>query len=131
MNRLLVCVASVGFEALLSGSWRTSKNPALADVLLQIAAEGAVAMLEGSIAQAIVKKVQGHPTNPGRLSMGDLAGYQVKKREPICSDYFAAHAAKRPRSSMAPTLVFDKFTGQIVTSVGSISGARLLLCLTG
>jgi gamma-glutamyltranspeptidase/glutathione hydrolase len=68
------------------------KNPALADVLRQIAASGSSALLEGSVAQAMVKKVQSHPTNPGKLSMSDLAGYQVKKRDPICSDYSAAQA---------------------------------------
>ena len=71
------------------------KNPALADVLRQIASKGAGAMHEGSIAQAMVKKVQGHPTNPGNLAMSDLAGYQVKKRDPICFDYSAAHSTYR------------------------------------
>jgi gamma-glutamyltranspeptidase/glutathione hydrolase len=66
------------------------KNPALAEVLRQIAARGARAMYEGSIAQAMVNKVHKHPTNPGKLSMQDLAAYQAKKREPICSDYNAA-----------------------------------------
>ena len=68
------------------------KNPALADVLRQIASKGAGAMHEGSIAQAMVNKVQGHPTNPGKLAMSDLAGYQVKRRDAICSDYSAAHS---------------------------------------
>ena len=71
------------------------KNPALADVLRQIAARGASAMHEGSVAQAMVEKVQTHPTNPGMLSMSDLAGYQVKKRDPICSDYSAASTVYR------------------------------------
>ncbi len=66
------------------------KNPALADVLRQIATKGASAMHEGTIAQAMVTKVQRHPTNPGKLAMSDLASYQVKKREPICTDYAAA-----------------------------------------
>ena len=69
------------------------KNPALSDVLRQIAAKGSSALLEGPVAAAIVKKVQTHPTNPGKLALSDLAGYQAKKREPICSDYSAAHAA--------------------------------------
>jgi gamma-glutamyltranspeptidase/glutathione hydrolase len=30
-----------------------------------------------------------HPTNPGKLSLADLAGYQPKKRAPICHDYKA------------------------------------------
>jgi len=33
---------------------------------------------------------------------------------------------KRPRSSMAPTLVFDKATGQFVMSVGSPGGALII-----
>ena len=33
---------------------------------------------------------------------------------------------KRPRSSMAPTLVFDKATGQLVASAGSPGGALII-----
>jgi len=64
-------------------------------VLRQIAAKGSSALLEGQVAQAIVAKVQGHATNPGKLALADLAGYQPKKREPICSDYSAAGKAYR------------------------------------
>ena len=100
------------------------KNPALADVLRQIAAKGASAMHEGSIAQAMVKKVQNHPTNPGKLSMSDLAGYQVKKREPICTDYAAAHSAYKicgmpPPSSGAVTV------GQILGILTNTNAATL------
>ena len=35
-------------------------------------------------------------------------------------------ANKRPRSSMSPTLVFDKATGQLVMSVGSPGGAMII-----
>ncbi|MDY0106493.1 MAG: gamma-glutamyltransferase family protein, partial [Giesbergeria sp.] len=65
------------------------KNPELAAVLRQIAAEGSRALHEGPVAQAIVDKVQKHPTNPGRLSLADLAGYQPKQREALCTDYRA------------------------------------------
>ena len=65
------------------------KNPELAAVLRQIAAEGSRALYEGPVAQAIVDKVQKHPTNPGRLSLADLASYQPKKREALCTDYRA------------------------------------------
>jgi gamma-glutamyltranspeptidase/glutathione hydrolase len=61
----------------------------LAAVLRRIANEGSRALLEGDIAQAIVDKVRSHPSNPGKLTMADLAGYQPKKREPICTDYRA------------------------------------------
>ncbi|MES2685167.1 MAG: gamma-glutamyltransferase, partial [Pseudomonadota bacterium] len=62
------------------------RNLPLADVLKKIAAGGSKALLEGEVAQAIVAKVQGHPTNPGKLSLADMAGYQAKKREPLCHD---------------------------------------------
>jgi gamma-glutamyltranspeptidase / glutathione hydrolase len=67
----------------------TLRNPELAAVLRKIAAEGSKALYEGEIAQAIVKKVQSHPTNPGKLALADLAAYQPKKRSPICHDYKA------------------------------------------
>ncbi|WP_374668865.1 gamma-glutamyltransferase family protein [Ramlibacter sp.] len=60
------------------------RNPELAAVLRRIAAEGSRALHEGPIAQAIVDKVRAHPTNPGRLAMADLAGYQPRQRDPIC-----------------------------------------------
>jgi gamma-glutamyltranspeptidase/glutathione hydrolase len=65
------------------------RNPELAAVLRRIAKEGPDAFYRGEIAQAIVAKVRSHPTNPGRLSLADLAGYQAKKRAPICWDYTA------------------------------------------
>jgi gamma-glutamyltranspeptidase/glutathione hydrolase len=65
------------------------RNLALADVLRQIAARGADALHTGSVAQAIVSKVQNHPTNPGKLALSDLANYQPQKREPLCTDYSA------------------------------------------
>jgi len=65
------------------------KNPELAAVLRQIATEGSRALHEGPVAQAIVDKVRQHPTNPGRLSLADLASYQPKKREALCTDYRA------------------------------------------
>ena len=63
------------------------RNPALAEVLRRIATQGSGALLTGPVAQAIVATVQAHPGNPGKLALADLAGYQAKKREPICADY--------------------------------------------
>ena len=65
----------------------TLRNPALSEVLRQIAGKGSSALLTGPVAQAIVTKVQGHAGNPGKLALSDLANYQAKKRDPICSDY--------------------------------------------
>ena len=65
------------------------RNPELAAVLRRIAAQGSRGFYEGEIAQAIVDKVRKHPTNPGRMTLADLAGYQPKKRSPICHDHRA------------------------------------------
>ncbi|HEX7891120.1 MAG TPA: gamma-glutamyltransferase [Ramlibacter sp.] len=63
------------------------RNPELAAVLRRIAADGSRALHEGDIARAIVDKVQKHASNPGRMTLSDLAAYQPKKRAPICYDY--------------------------------------------
>ncbi len=68
----------------------TLKNPELAAVLRAIARDGSKALLEGEVAGAIVAKVRGHATNPGSLSLADLAGYQPRKRQALCSDYSVA-----------------------------------------
>lgn len=63
------------------------KNPELANVLREIATGGADAFYKGHIAQDIEAKVKSHPANPGGLSAADIAGYQAKVREPVCTDY--------------------------------------------
>lgn len=63
------------------------RNPALAEVFRQIATQGADAFYRGPIARDIVAKVRNHPTNPGTMTEEDLARYQAKKREPMCSDW--------------------------------------------
>lgn len=63
------------------------RNPELAAVLREVAARGADAFYTGAIARDIVAKVQGHPTNPGRMTEQDLASYRPKKREALCSDW--------------------------------------------
>ena len=65
------------------------KNPEYAEVLKLIAANGSKALNEGEVAEAVVNKVQSHPTNPGKLSMADLAGYRPKVREAFCTNYLA------------------------------------------
>lgn len=65
------------------------RNPDLAALLRKIASQGSAAMLEGDVAQAIVNKVRQHPSNPGLLSLSDLAGYKAIKRAALCHDYLA------------------------------------------
>ncbi|MYN42076.1 gamma-glutamyltransferase [Duganella sp. FT109W] len=63
------------------------KNPELARTLREIADGGADAFYQGRIANDIAAKVAAHPTNPGKLTAADIAGYQARERAPICSDY--------------------------------------------
>ena len=102
------------------------KNPELAAVLKAIAAKGSSALLEGEVAQAIVDKVQKHPTNPGKLTLADLAGYQPRKRAPICHDHSAGGKAYRvcgfpPPSSGAIAV------GQILGILANTNAAALPL----
>jgi len=102
----------------------TLKNPALADVLRQIASQGANALLTGRVAQAIVTKVQRHPTNPGKLALSDLADYQAKKRDPICSDYTARSKAY-VLCGMPPPSSGAIAVGQILGILNNTSAATL------
>ncbi|EYD77296.1 Gamma-glutamyltranspeptidase [Rubellimicrobium mesophilum DSM 19309] len=62
-------------------------NPAFAETLRRIAAEGADAFYTGGIAQDVVSTVTGHATNPGDMTLQDLEGYRVVEREPLCGEY--------------------------------------------
>ncbi|SEA16014.1 gamma-glutamyltransferase [Microbulbifer marinus] len=63
------------------------KNPEYAQTLRAIAEGGADAFYRGAIAEAIVRAVAEDPVNPGLLTMKDMAGYQAKVREPVCSSF--------------------------------------------
>jgi gamma-glutamyltranspeptidase/glutathione hydrolase len=63
------------------------RNPALAAVLRAIAERGSAALYSGPVAADIVRRVRGHATNPGHLSEADLAAYEPKQREALCSDW--------------------------------------------
>ena len=71
------------------------RNPELAAVLQRIATEGEQAFYSGDVAEAVVRKVQQHPSNPGRLALSDLAHYQAKERTPLCFDHGAASRVYR------------------------------------
>jgi gamma-glutamyltranspeptidase/glutathione hydrolase len=63
------------------------KNQPYSDTLKAIASGGADAFYKGDIAKRIVKTVQNAKGNPGRLSLEDLANYEIKQREPVCYRY--------------------------------------------
>ncbi len=65
----------------------TLRNPAYAATLRSIAAGGADAFYRGDIARDIVDTANGTPTDPGDLTLADLANYRVVVREPVCDAY--------------------------------------------
>lgn len=71
------------------------QNPELVVVLRALAREGPMALHEGPVAQAIVRTVREHATNPGMLDEEDLRTYLPREREPLCTDHDAAHRRLR------------------------------------
>ena len=63
------------------------RNPAFADTLRRIAADGADAFHRGAVADDVVRVVATSAINPGGLSAGDMAGYAAKLRPPVCLAY--------------------------------------------
>jgi gamma-glutamyltranspeptidase/glutathione hydrolase len=62
------------------------KNPAYADTLRKIAAEGPKAILEGPIAQDIVGRLRQGP-NPSTITLADLANYKPEASPAVCRPY--------------------------------------------
>ncbi len=71
------------------------KNPAYANTLTAMAAQGADALYKGAIANDIIAKIgsttatDGTPTTPGKTTLADLAAYEAKLRTPVCVTYRA------------------------------------------
>ncbi|MEE2860727.1 MAG: gamma-glutamyltransferase [Pseudomonadota bacterium] len=65
----------------------TLTNPAYAETLRMLAADGADVFYTGEIAQDIVAAVRGAGDNPGLLSLQDLAAYDVVERPAVCVEY--------------------------------------------
>ena len=78
-------------------------NPAYAEVLRALAAQGANAMYTGPIAADIVAKINittgadGSVITPGKTTLADLQGYKALRREPVCTTYRAYYVC-----SMSP-----------------------------
>lgn len=98
----------------------TLRNPAYADTLRTLAAHGSDAFYSGAIAEGIVTTVRTAPGNPGRLTMTDLALYQVKERPAVCAAYRAYEVCGMgPPSSGALTV------GQILGMLDNFDLASL------
>ena len=95
------------------------RNPAYADTLTRIATAGVSGFYEGETAQAMVEKVAQHPTNPGLLSLRDLADYRAKVRPAVC---FAHQADTGPWQvcGMGPPSSGALAVGQILGTLSAV-----------
>ena len=72
-------------------------NPAYAKSLTAMANGGADAIYTGQIGADIVAKIaatsapDGSVTTPGKTTLADLAAYQAKRRDPVCTTYRNAY----------------------------------------
>jgi gamma-glutamyltranspeptidase / glutathione hydrolase len=64
----------------------TLRNPAYAEFLGRLAADGPAAFYSGSTAAKIVERTRAGPL-PGSMTMADLANYRPVKREALCSPW--------------------------------------------
>ncbi|MCA6251779.1 MAG: gamma-glutamyltransferase [Phenylobacterium sp.] len=80
------------------------RNPAYAATLRKIAAEGPAALLEGEIAEAIVKRTTEGPL-PGTLTLADLKAYKPKVSEPVCRPYRVYVVCVPPAPSGGPAVL--------------------------
>lgn len=107
-----------GGEPLAEGAML--QNPDYAETLRAMAAQGARAIYQGPIAEAIVDAIRTAPGNPGVLSLDDLELYAVKEREPVCVPYRGHDVCGMgPPSSGALTV------GQILGMLDSFNLAAL------
>lgn len=70
---------------LQAGTWL--KNPEFANTLRILADQGADAFYTGPIAQDIVTAVDETSLAKNNITLEDMAGYKVKMRPAVCSDY--------------------------------------------
>ena len=80
------------------------KNPAYAATLRKIAAEGPAALLEGEIAQAIVKRTT-EGALPGAMTLADLKAYRPKVSEAVCRPYRVYVVCVPPAPSSGPAVL--------------------------
>ena len=70
--------------ALRSGA--TLKNMAYANTLLQLSEKGGNFFYHSDFSKQIIEKVNSH-ANAGTLSQRDFDNYELKERDPVCSDF--------------------------------------------
>ncbi|MES2714061.1 MAG: gamma-glutamyltransferase [Pseudomonadota bacterium] len=96
------------------------RNPALAATLRALATQGSAALHRGPIASDIAAAVRAHPTNPGLMTTDDLAAYQPRLREAVCTEYRSRRVCGFPPPSSGGIAV-----GQILGVLEHFDLARL------
>ncbi|WP_255463536.1 gamma-glutamyltransferase [Microbulbifer sp. YPW1] len=81
------------------------KNPDYAQTLRTLAEEGVAPFYQGEIAAAIVDAVRNDPENPGVMTRKDMADYQAKVREPVCSKFLVYRVCGAAAPSSGGTTV--------------------------
>ncbi len=80
------------------------RNPAYADFLRRLAAQGPGAMYSGSTAARIVARTRSGPLG-GSMTLADLANYRPVPREPVCGAYRAYRVCAPPPPSSGVGLI--------------------------
>ncbi|MBX3702297.1 MAG: gamma-glutamyltransferase family protein [Steroidobacteraceae bacterium] len=80
------------------------RNPAYAEALRRIAAQGPRALLEPPLSDAIIRRV-GAPPRPGALSRGDLAVYRPRVADPLCGPFLVYVVCVPPPPSSGVSLL--------------------------
>jgi gamma-glutamyltranspeptidase/glutathione hydrolase len=112
----------------LVGEGETLQLPELADTLLALADEGDRLFYEGDIAAAIAGACQ---TEGGHLTLADLAGYRVQRRQPLRIRYGNAELLTNPPPSTGGLLtgfslkLLEQFASESVP-IDSVEGISRL-----
>ncbi len=80
------------------------RNPAYAEFLRRLAAQGSDALHRGETAERIVARTGAGPL-PGTMTMADLASYRPVKRDPLCRPYRAYVVCVPPPPSSGVALL--------------------------
>lgn len=82
------------------------RNPAYAALLRDVAKRGPAAFYTGANARAISETVAKAPRNPAALTAKDLADYQAKPRDAVCTSYRVYKVCGMGPPSSGATTVF-------------------------
>ena len=82
------------------------RNPRLAAFLTDLANRGPDSFYVGPNAQALAATVRSSPRNPAPMTVGDLASYDAKQRDPVCGTYRGHRICGMGPPSSGATTVF-------------------------